>query len=65
MKKLFHKELVITKKNDEGFRNSTKCWICDNHYVDADVKVTNHCNIFQKYKESAHSDIEIVILRLN
>ena len=35
MKKHFNKELVMTK--DEDFENSTKCWICDNDYVDNDV----------------------------
>ena len=30
IEKHFSKELVMTKKDDEGFENSTKCWICDN-----------------------------------
>ena len=25
---------VMTKKDNEDFKNSTKCWICDNNYVD-------------------------------
>ena len=37
MKKPFNKELVRTKKDGEDFENSTKCWICDNAYVDGDV----------------------------
>ena len=39
IKKHFNKELVITKEHNEDFRNSTKCRICDNDYVDNDVKV--------------------------
>ena len=31
MKKLFNKELVMTKENHENFKNSTKCWICDSY----------------------------------
>ena len=37
MKKHFKKELVMTKKYNEDFEKSTKCWICDNDYVDGVV----------------------------
>ena len=30
MKKHFNKELVMTKEDNEDFKKSTKCWICDN-----------------------------------
>ena len=43
MKKYFNKELVMTKQDNEYFKNSTKCWICDNDYIDTDVKVRDHC----------------------
>ena len=49
MKKHFKKELVMTKEDNEDFENSTKCWICDNDYIDADVKVRDHCYITGKY----------------
>ena len=39
MKKHFNKELVMTIEHNEDFKNSTKCWICDNDYIDTDVKV--------------------------
>ena len=55
----FIKELVRTNKDDEGFENSTKCWICDNHYVDDDVKVRNHCHITGKCRGSVHKDCNI------
>ena len=45
MKKYFNKELVMTKKDNEDFKNSTKCWICNNDYGDNDVKVQDHCYI--------------------
>ena len=41
-------------KDDEDFENSIKFWICDNDYVDDDVKVRGHCHITGKYKVSAH-----------
>ena len=37
MKKHFHKELVMTEEDNENFKNSDKCWICDNDYVHNDV----------------------------
>ena len=30
IKKHFNKELVMTKEHCEDFKNSTKCWICEN-----------------------------------
>ena len=39
MKKHFHKELLMTKKDKEYFESSTKFWICDNGYIDDDIKV--------------------------
>ena len=38
MKKHFNKGLVMTKEDNEDFKNSTKCWICDNDYVNNNVK---------------------------
>ena len=43
---------------------TTKCWICDNDYVDNDVKVRDHFHITGKYRSSAHRDFNIN-LKLN
>ena len=59
MKKHLNKELVMTKKDNKDFENSTKCWICDNDYIDNDVKVRDHCHITGKYRGSAHRDCNI------
>ena len=45
MKKHFNKELVMTKEDNEDFENPTKCWVCDNDFIDTDVKVRDHCHI--------------------
>ena len=49
IKKHFNKELVMTNRDNEQFENSPKCYICDNAYLDSDVKVTsqNSCRISQ------------------
>ena len=44
----------MTKKDNKDFENSTKCWICDNDYVDGDVKVRNHRHITGKDRGFAH-----------
>ena len=51
MKKHFNKELLITTENNENLKKSTRCWICDNDYIDADVKVIDHCHITRKHRE--------------
>ena len=54
----------MTRKDNEDFKNSTKCWISDNDYVDNDVKVRDHCHIMAIYRGSAHRDCNIN-LKLN
>ena len=42
MKKYFHKGRKTTKEDNEDFKGSAKCWICDNDYIDTkvfDIKV--------------------------
>ena len=48
---------MIIKDDNEDFKTSTKCWVCDNDYVDNDVKVRDH--ITGKYSGSAHRDCNI------
>ena len=38
MKKHFIKVLLMTKTDNEDFKNSTNCWIYDNIYVVGDGK---------------------------
>ena len=64
MKKHFNKELVMTKEDNKDFKNSTKCWICDNDYFDTDIKVRDHWHVTAKYRGSAHRACNIN-LKLN
>ena len=59
MKKCFKKELVMNKEGNEEFKNSIKCWICDNDYDDNDIKVRNHSHITRKFRSSVHRDCNI------
>ena len=58
-KNILSKILYWLNKYHEDFENSTKYWICDNGYVDSDVKVTNHCHITEKCWGSTHRDCNI------
>ena len=51
---------MITKKDNEDFKNSSTCWICDSDNVDNDVKVRDQ---IEENIEALH--IEIVISILN
>ena len=59
MKKHFNRELLMTTKGNEDFENSAKWWICDNAYVNCDVKVRDHCHITGKYRGSSHRTCNI------
>ena len=62
MKKHFKKELAVTKEDNENFKNSAKCCICDNDYHDNDVKLRDHCHITGKYRVSAHKSCNINLI---
>ena len=61
MKKHFNKELVMAIKDNEDFKNSTKCGMCDNAYIDNGVKVRDHYHITGKYRASAHRDCNTTV----
>ena len=52
----------MTREENEDFKNSTNWWICDNGYIDNDVKVRGHCHITGKYRGSAQSDCNINLI---
>ena len=41
---------VMTIEDNEDFENSTKRWICDNAYIEHDVKVRDNCLTTKKYR---------------
>ena len=59
IKNHFNKELMMTKEDNGYFKNSTKCWICDNGYIENHVKVRDHCHITGECKGSEHRDFNI------
>ena len=41
---------MITKEDNESFKNSNKCLFCDNDYISNDFKVRGRCHITGKYR---------------
>ena len=68
MKIHFKKELVMTKEDSKNLKNSAKCWICENVFVDNDVRDNNdnndklreHCHVTGKYRGPGHTDCNII-----
>ena len=52
----------MNTEDNKNFKSSTKCWICDNDYVDNDVR--DHCHITGIYRRFAHVDC-IINRKLN
>ena len=54
MKKHFHKNLIMTEKEEEQFQWSNTCWICEKLIEYDDEKVRDHCHIAGKFRGAVH-----------
>ena len=52
--KHFNREMIITPKEKQQFKKSTKCHICNKNYTAHDNKVRDHCHITGRDRGSAH-----------
>ena len=55
----FNKLPVMNKKDNEDFKNSTKCCICKKEYEEGEVKVKDHDHITGKCPEYSHQDCNL------
>ena len=53
IKKHFNKNLIMSAEEEEKFRLSNSCWICDELFDAGDEKVRDHCHITGKYRCSS------------
>ena len=44
MKKHFNKNLIMSEKEEEQFKLSNPCWICEKRIDNDDEKVKDHCH---------------------
>ena len=49
----------MTKKGNEDFKHFNKCHICDNIYIEGDVKIRDVCYITGKCRHSTLTDCNI------
>ena len=55
----FNKEMIISKKEQNDFKNAKSCHICNKDYNNEDVSVRDYCHVTGKYRESAHTDCNL------
>ena len=49
----------MSKKDQEDFNNSTKCWICKKAYEEDEVKVKDHNHITGKFRECKRQECKL------
>ena len=59
MKKHFNKPLKMSNEDEQEFKKSTRCHICDKKYTEEDVRVRDHCHITGVFRGSAHQDCNL------
>ena len=64
-KHYFNKNLLMTKKDEQKFQASNKCWICDTLFDETNVKVRDHCHISDKFIGTAHQSCNINLKMIN
>ena len=51
--------MILTKDDEQNFKNHNKCYICNKKYSEKDVRIRDHCHITVKCRGSAHQDCNI------
>ena len=59
MKKHFNKPLKMSNEDEQEFKKSTRCHICDKKYNEEDIRVRDHCHITGVFRGSAHQDCNL------
>ena len=52
--------MLITVEEQESFNNATRCWICNNDFVDDD-KERGHCHFTGKFRGAAHGKCNLAL----
>ena len=51
--------MIISKNEQNDFKNAKSCHICNKEYNNVDVQVRDHCHVTRKYRGSAHIDFNL------
>ena len=55
------KDIIMTEKNEEDFRNDNICRFCEKEFITD--KVRNHCHLTGKYRGPAHGKCNIKVIQ--
>ena len=53
----------MSAEDEQKFRSSNKCWICDKLFDVGDNKVRDYCPVTEKYRGSAHWSCNIKLTK--
>ena len=42
--KHFNKDMILTKDDEQNFKNAGKCYICNKKYSAKDIRMKDHCH---------------------
>lgn len=48
-------KMIYSEEDEENFKVSTHCYLCEEMFTDTCVKVRDHCHITGKYRGAAHN----------
>ena len=48
--KYFKKKLIVSREDEERYKNTQNCWICNKQIVGNKNKVRGHCHITGKFR---------------
>ena len=51
IKQNFNKHMIISKKEQNDFKNAKSCNICNKEYSNEDVPVRDHCHVTGKFQK--------------
>ena len=57
--KYFNKDIILTKDDEQSFKNADKCHIFNKKYCEKDIRVRDHYRITGKYRGLGHQDCNI------
>ena len=51
---------MMTDEDKINFDSATRCWICQNDFVEGDQKVREHCHYSKKFRGAAHNSCNLL-----
>ena len=59
--KHFNKDMILTKDDEQNFKNADKCYICNKNYSGKDIRARDHCYITGSAEDQLIKTIILII----